>query len=99
MIKTNPTRSAIESVSDIIIETLTEEILFYNDLNKQHESQIRNVIFKQYEEMKKKVIEDLKSINKQKNLEQENSDKKINEKEIIISKRRTVEPNNENIKK
>jgi hypothetical protein len=87
----NSIRSAIDGVSDIIIDTIVEEIITKNDLNKNHEQHVKNVVFRQYEEMKKRIVNDLKN-------NQNNNNKKKMQPETVITKRRIVELNNhENI--
>jgi len=89
--KTNSIRSAIDGVSDIIIDTMVEEIISGNDLDPKNEPRIKNIIFKQFEEMKKRIICDL-------NNNQKNNQKKM-QLETVITKRRIVEHNHENREK
>lgn len=89
--KTNSIRSAIDGVSDIIIDTMVEEIISRNDLDPKNEPRIKNIIFKQFEEMKKRIICDL-------NNNQKNNQKKM-QTETVITKRRIVERNHENSEK
>ena len=89
--KTNSIRSAIDGVSDIIIDTMVEEIISGNDLDPKNEPRIKNIIFKQFEEMKKRIICDL-------NNNQKNNQKKM-QLETVITKRRIMERNHENREK
>ncbi|MEK6878793.1 MAG: hypothetical protein AABY22_04260 [Nanoarchaeota archaeon] len=88
--RTNTIRASIEGVGDIIIDTLVEEIINNNDLNQNQQGFIKNVIFRQYEEMKKRIIQEIKNTEKNQNNQTNN---KKTEVETVITKRRVVEIN------
>ncbi len=88
--QTNAIRSAIDGVADIVIDTLVEEITNNNDLNQNQQGFVKNVIFRQYEEMKKRIIQEIKNTEKNQNNQTNN---KKTEVETVITKRRVVEIN------
>lgn len=88
---TNSIRSSIDGVADIIIDTLVEEITNNNDLNVNQQGFVKNVVFRQYEEMKKRIIQEIKTTEKN---QINQAVAKKTEVETVITKRRVVEINN-----
>jgi len=60
--RTTSLKAAIDGVADIIIDTIAEEIFLTNDIPNNLEPHVKNVIIKQYEEMKNRIINEIKNI-------------------------------------